>query len=570
MALLFDNTGPGNLTLKSPTSGAYTLEFPTTAGTLGQFLKTDGSGGLSWDIPTPTPPGGIDTEIQFNDSGTFGSDSTLTYNKTTTTLTTTNLVLNGNFTFGATSQRIIGDFSNATPNNRLLFQTSTTNEQTDVGIIPNGTATVSSVSVYNGSDTNNANVGRFVANGTTDIRIVADKTGTGSYASLAFVTNNAEQVRINTSGQLLVGSGSSISPSFAFKDEFNTGFYRPGAGSVVFQVGGAETIRTDSTRNVVLGSGSLATNSTDGFVYLASTPGTPTNVPSSFSGHNAITYDTSNNKLYVYNSGWKDINSALAIALDDLTDVVITTPTSGQILKYDGTKWYNGSDSGIVSVSWGDISGTLSNQTDLQSALDDKLNATTASTTYVELAGDTMTGTLNLPSNGLVVGTSQLIVSGGNVGINKAVPTSALDVDGTISHTGLSPTDGTNIDQIKQITKSLTLTTDWQDTGIKYTDLATGTYVVQLYANDIGAGGSNNNEYYSGTMSWYAGTTDSSVSLPTDEVVLHRAGGSGEGGLYLRTYRTTLANPDNLKLQIYANTANISAANYVFKFRRII
>ena len=126
------------------------------------------------------------------------------------------------------------------------------------------------------------------------------------------------------------------------------------------------------------------------------------------------------------------------------------------------------------------------------------------------------------------------------------------------------------LDTITTITKSITMTTDWQDTGIKSTDLATGTYVVQLIANDTGSGGTNSNEYYSGTMSWYSGDTNSALEMPTDEIVLHRAGGSGDGALYLRTYRTPTANPDNLKLQIYSNTANASAANYVFKFRRII
>ena len=131
-------------------------------------------------------------------------------------------------------------------------------------------------------------------------------------------------------------------------------------------------------------------------------------------------------------------------------------------------------------------------------------------------------------------------------------------------------TDGTDIDQIKTLTKTLTLTTDWQDTGIKSTDLATGTYVVQLVANDTGSGGTNDNEYYSGTMSWYSGNTNSAMELPTDEVPLHRAGGSGDGALYLRTYRTPSADINNLKLQIYSNTPNASSANYVFKFRRII
>jgi hypothetical protein len=121
-----------------------------------------------------------------------------------------------------------------------------------------------------------------------------------------------------------------------------------------------------------------------------------------------------------------------------------------------------------------------------------------------------------------------------------------------------------------QFTKSLTLSTDWQDTGIAYNDLATGTYLVQLYANDISSGGTNNNEYYSGVLSWYASSTSSSLEIPTDELVLHRAGGSGEGGLYLRTYRSSVVENTNLKLQIYSNTSNASSANYVFKFRKMI
>jgi hypothetical protein len=40
----------------------------------------------------------------------------------------------------------------------------------------------------------------------------------------------------------------------------------------------------------------------------------------------------------------------------------------------------------------------------------------------VSKSGDTMTGALNLPSNGLAVGTNQLVVSGGNVGIGTASP----------------------------------------------------------------------------------------------------------------------------------------------------
>jgi|GEM_PF-4626122 len=51
----------------------------------------------------------------------------------------------------------------------------------------------------------------------------------------------------------------------------------------------------------------------------------------------------------------------------------------------------------------------------------------------VNKAGDSMTGTLTLPSNGLAVGTTQLVVSGAKVGIGKSNPTVALDVVGAVN-----------------------------------------------------------------------------------------------------------------------------------------
>lgn len=120
------------------------------------------------------------------------------------------------------------------------------------------------------------------------------------------------------------------------------------------------------------------------------------------------------------------------------------------------------------------------------------------------------------------------------------------------------------------ITKSILMTTDWQDVGIHSTDLETGTYIIQLFANDTPAGGVNSNEYYSGIMSWYNGETTESLELPADEIILHRAGASSDAGLYLRTYRTPAEDPDGLKLQMYSNLDNPSYANYVFKFKRLI
>jgi hypothetical protein len=72
--------------IKAPDSlaASYTLTLPTDDGTSGQYLKTDGSGGLSWDTPAggSGSPGGSDTQVQFNDGGAFGGVSGFTFDKT--------------------------------------------------------------------------------------------------------------------------------------------------------------------------------------------------------------------------------------------------------------------------------------------------------------------------------------------------------------------------------------------------------------------------------------------------------------------------------------------------------
>jgi len=61
-----------------------------------------------------------------------------------------------------------------------------------------------------------------------------------------------------------------------------------------------------SKGNTVLGeTAALATNATDGFTYIPTCAGTPTGTPTSYTGKVAMVYDTTNNKFYIYNSGWK-------------------------------------------------------------------------------------------------------------------------------------------------------------------------------------------------------------------------------------------------------------------------
>jgi hypothetical protein len=178
------------------------------------------------------------------------------------------------------------------------------------------------------------------------------------------------------------------------------------------------------------------------------------------------------------------------------------------------------------------------------------------------LASNTVGGRYWLTTNdGIVVSNNQLVVDVNSVTVNTA----GFNNSSNTTLQGVLSDFDSSIGKTFPFTKSLTITTDWQDVGISGTDLETGSYLVQMFANDSGAGGENINQYYTGTMSWYSGaTTAPEVELPNDEIVLHRAGAGGDAGMYLRTLRDSV-----LKLQIYSNYDNASAANYVFRFKKI-
>jgi hypothetical protein len=92
-----------------------------TGGSSGYYLKTDGTGNLSWDVAV-SQAGGSNTQIQFNDSTVANGSPNFTFDKATNVLT-----LNGNLTTGnanlgniATANYFSGDgglLSNITPAN---------------------------------------------------------------------------------------------------------------------------------------------------------------------------------------------------------------------------------------------------------------------------------------------------------------------------------------------------------------------------------------------------------------------------------------------------------------------
>lgn len=72
---------------------------------------------------------------------------------------------------------------------------------------------------------------------------------------------------------------------------------------------------------------------------------TKANVEAQTVSEGAIAFATDTNQLGTFNGSTWDwgvlSGGGGATDLDDLTDVVITSPATGQILKYNGTNWVN-------------------------------------------------------------------------------------------------------------------------------------------------------------------------------------------------------------------------------------
>ena len=171
----------GELSLKTPLTGLVTLVPTNTA--------TD---------KTITLPATTGTMVVQD-----GTNTT-----TVTNLSASSITDSGNLNFTGTGNRITGDFSNATVASRVMFQTNTANASTSIYIIPNGTGTTSQFVAVNNSDPTNASILQLLALN-TDIQLRSGITGSGTFLPMSFWTSGGEKMRLDTSGELLVGTTSS-------------------------------------------------------------------------------------------------------------------------------------------------------------------------------------------------------------------------------------------------------------------------------------------------------------------------------------------------------------------------
>lgn len=115
-------------------------------------------------------------------------------------------------------------------------------------------------------------------------------------------------------GMILRTNGSGTAPF----DQAGSLIYRPrltattGRSSHLFYTGATPSLglRVDELQNVIVGSAALATNATSGFLYIETCAGAPTGTPTTYTGRVATVYDTTDNKLYIFNGSWRSVTLA--------------------------------------------------------------------------------------------------------------------------------------------------------------------------------------------------------------------------------------------------------------------
>lgn len=179
-----------------------------------------------------------------------------------------------------------------------------------------GTNITNAYGVYSaGSSDNNIFAGKVRIGSTTNPTNVLDVIQTTAGTAAVTMSNSSADPAANARYILnnSATSGGLQLRSSAHATEPSDLVLYSSANSLRFYTNGNSRMFVSSTGNVVVNTAAIATSATDGFLYIPTMAGAPTGTPTTYTGRAALVFDTTNNRIYVYDpvdAGWRYATTA--------------------------------------------------------------------------------------------------------------------------------------------------------------------------------------------------------------------------------------------------------------------
>lgn len=189
-------------------------------------------------------PGGANTQVQFNDSGAFGGDAGLTYNKTTDTLTGVNATLSG------TLDTTAGSISAATVTGTTLKNTGMTDGSILFAGSSDGTLTQDNSNLFFNDSTNQLGLGTNSTSATLDLVGTFQYTDGNQGASKVLTSDASGNATWQTPASSGI-DGSGVAGNYAIFSDSDT----VGNGSLTESASGEITLFGPGTAKLILNDG---------------------------------------------------------------------------------------------------------------------------------------------------------------------------------------------------------------------------------------------------------------------------------------------------------------------------
>jgi len=199
-------------------------------------------------------------------------------------------------------------------------------------------------------------------NNSIDTRLQSYSTGNYGYAgtvsnhSFSFITNNAERVRIDTSGNVgigtsspsaklqvvgnvMAGNGTAATPAYHFVGSSAIGMFTPDAGfSIAFSTGSTERMRIDASGNLLFNSGYGSVATAYGCRAWVNFNGTGTVAIQASGNVSSITDNGTGDYTVNFTNAMPDSNyAASAIGWTNAWDRLVCSPPAGTT--WNTTAW---------------------------------------------------------------------------------------------------------------------------------------------------------------------------------------------------------------------------------------